>query len=98
MAGMYIQKGNLPKAGFCFEEILLANMRSSHALVTYADLCYSMKKYDIARKYYAGALQIDDRDLRALWGFLAVTTFLAEPSASTDEDEDKVIDELTEMC
>jgi len=96
MAEMYIHHANLPKAGFCFEEILLANMRSPHALITYADLCYSMKKYNDARKYYAGALQIDDRDLRALWGYLSVTSFLGETKGV--EEEEGVTDQIADMC
>eukprot|EP00400_MALV-I_sp_L67-5_P000399 gene399-47_t len=100
MAKMYITAGNLPKAGFCFEEILLANMRSGPALLTYAELMYSMKNYAYSRKYYSAALQVDDRDLRALWGFSANTVFLGDVKGQPEDDEqsEKVVDELGKMC
>merc|ERR1712217_998571 len=85
LAELYIEAGTLPRAAFCFEELLIANPRSMYHILTYAELLYSTGDFELSRKYFCLAAYLDGECLRALWGLLAVSTALAEKDKSNEK-------------
>ncbi|CEM11632.1 unnamed protein product [Vitrella brassicaformis CCMP3155] len=67
---IYISDNCLSKATFCFEELVMYDHRNPYYVITYAELLYATGEYELSRKYYCFALEMDDRNTRALWGIL----------------------------
>lgn len=85
LAELYIECGALPKAAFCFEELLVINPRSMYNILTYAELLYSTGDYELSRKYYSMASYLDGNNLRALWGLALVNVALAEKDKTNEK-------------
>jgi len=85
LAELYIEAGSLPRAVFCFEELIVSNPRSMYHILTYAELLYSTGDFELCRKYFCLAAYLDGECLRALWGLLAVCAALAEKDKSNEK-------------
>lgn len=94
LAEFYIAECNLGKASFCFEELVLNNPRSIYNVVTYAELLYSQGDFELSRKYYCLALELDASNIRALWGFILACANTKKPSETTTDLMDSAIDRL----
>uniref|UniRef100_A0A0G4IAG3 ER membrane protein complex subunit 2 n=1 Tax=Chromera velia CCMP2878 TaxID=1169474 RepID=A0A0G4IAG3_9ALVE len=73
---LYLYQSNLPKAVFCFEELMLHDPRNVYFVLTIAELLYSTGDFENSRRYFAWACQIDDKCLRGLWGLLLASEHL----------------------
>lgn len=68
---LYIQTQRLPLAKFCVEELILLKPENYLYHIQYAELCYSLQDYSLAKQYYAQALELKpEGNLRALYGML----------------------------
>jgi len=67
---LHLSESNLTKAGYCFVELLLSNPRNTYAVITYAELQYSLGDLELARKYFCLAAHLDESNLRAMWGLV----------------------------
>lgn len=85
LAELYIECGSLPRAVFCFEELIVINPRSMYNILTYAELLYSTGDFELSRKYFSMAAYLDGANLRALWGLALVNVALAEKDKSNEK-------------
>merc|ERR1711988_1589300 len=97
LAEFYIAECNLGKASFCFEELVLNNPRSIYNVVTYAELLYSQGDYDLSRKYYCLALELDSTNIRALWGFILACSNTKKASETTNDLKECAIERLRNL-
>ncbi|XXQ36836.1 ER membrane protein complex subunit 2 [Plasmodiophora brassicae] len=78
LVDMYVRMRQYSYARFAQEEVLLLQPASYDAYCTYAELCLTSandaKSRDVARRYYAAAIELNpDDNARALYGVLLVT-------------------------
>eukprot|EP00397_Hematodinium_sp_SG-2012_P031464 GEMP01033401.1.p1 GENE.GEMP01033401.1~~GEMP01033401.1.p1 ORF type:complete len:288 (+),score=62.31 GEMP01033401.1:35-898(+) len=71
LAELYVVESNYAKASFCFVELVLQNPRNMYAIISYAELQYTLGDHEVARKYFCLATHLDDKNLRALWGLVS---------------------------
>ncbi|CAD7949401.1 unnamed protein product [Amoebophrya sp. A25] len=91
---MYIQEGQLSKAAYCLEDVLIQDPRNMYTVLSYAELVFSCgQDFDLARKYFCLACEIDDTSLRALWGLFWCNQHLHKK----DQGSDKML-ALQSMC
>jgi len=70
LAELYISEVNLTKAMYCFTEVLLSNPRQIYAVLSFAELQYTLQDLEVARKYFCLACHLDESNLRGMWGLL----------------------------
>jgi tetratricopeptide (TPR) repeat protein len=97
LAELYIEVGSLPRAVFCFEELMMANPRSLYYMLTYAELLYSTQDYELSRKYFSMACYLDDACLRGLWGLYACNIALAEKDKSKERMEELQVQNIIRL-
>lgn len=78
LAELYIESGSLPRAVYCYEELIMHNPRSMYHILSYAELLYSTGDFETSRKYFSLACYIDGTSLRALWGLVLVNGAMAD--------------------
>lgn len=75
LCNLYLIEGELQKAAFCMEELLLHNAHNHLIHQRLADIRYTMggiENYEIARSYYSQAVKLNSNNLRALYGLFLV--------------------------
>lgn len=91
---MYMEEAQIGKAMFCFEDVILQDCRNTYAVLSYAEMAFSSgQDFDTARKYFCLACEVDDRNVRALWGLFLCNVHLAKK----DQGNDKM-QQLQQMC
>jgi len=91
---MYMLEGQLSRAAYCLEDVLLQDPRNMYTVLSYAELVFSVgQDFDLARKYFCLACEIDDTNLRALWGLFWCNQQLCKK----DQGSDKML-QLQTMC
>lgn len=71
LANLYVQVNDYHKAGFCWEELILANPHHHLYHQRFAEVSYtegSMEGLELARKHFATALKLNSDNVRALYG------------------------------
>lgn len=68
LASLYLAENMYPQAAFCVEELLLLRPQNHLYHIRYADLMYTLAKFDLALKYYCSALELCKDNTRALYG------------------------------
>ena len=74
LCDLYVQQQQVELAQFCMEELIL--LAPEHCLyhTRYAELLYADGRYDLARQYFAQAVELKpNNNLRALYGIIMVT-------------------------
>merc|ERR1739836_124775 len=83
---IYITEGQLPKALFCYEDLVMMDPRNLYSTLTYAELLFSVgKDLELARKYYCLACEIDEKNLRALWGLYSCNQAMGKRDATSEK-------------
>jgi len=97
LAQIYLEQGQLNCALFCLEDLVLQDARNLYVVLTYAETLFSLNQcfehIEFARKYFCLALQIDDGNLRGLWGLFFCSLALYK----RDQGAEKIL-QLQEMC
>eukprot|EP00124_Ichthyophonus_hoferi_P003257 Ihof_evm6s273 gene=Ihof_evmTU6s273 len=65
---LYLRDARYTPAAFCVEELILAHPTTDSYFVLYGEICYAQKKFDMARKYYGKAADLNNKNLKALYG------------------------------
>lgn len=76
LSNLYMQVNDYAKAAFCMEEVLLHNPHSHLIHQRLGEIRYTMGGLDnvmIAKTYYAQAIKLNPRNLRALYGLYLVS-------------------------
>ncbi|TPX61670.1 hypothetical protein PhCBS80983_g01010 [Powellomyces hirtus] len=73
LAALYLEENMLQQAAFCFEELLMLRPQNHLYHVRYAELLYTLGKFDPAVKYYCAALELCRDNVRALCGLRVAT-------------------------
>lgn len=71
LSNLYLQEGEYSRAAFCLEEVLLHNPYSHLIHQRLGEIRYTMGGQDnieIAKSYYAQAVKLNGKNLRALYG------------------------------
>ncbi|CAD7926735.1 unnamed protein product [Amoebophrya sp. A120] len=83
---LYIQEGQLTKAAYTLEDVLLQDPRNMYTVLSYAELIFSIgQDYDLARKYFCLACEIDETSTRALWGLFWCNQQLHKKDQGSDK-------------
>lgn len=90
-AGVYLDHANYSKAAFCLEEVMLHDCTNVASLIAYAEVQVGLKEYTTARKYFAHACMLDEKNPRALWGLLSINAQLLQHGGkgATKDPEDR---------
>ncbi|KAI8817397.1 uncharacterized protein EV422DRAFT_541640 [Fimicolochytrium jonesii] len=87
LASLYLAENLIPQAAFCLEEILVLRPQNHLYHIRYADVTYTLGKFDVALKHYCAALELCRDNTRALYGMRlasdAVLRSRAKDSASS---------------
>lgn len=71
LADLYISDQEYGKAAFCLEEVILLNPHNTLYHEKYAEILYtqgSVESLELGRSYFAQALKLNPRNMRALYG------------------------------
>ena len=89
LADLYIEQMDYNKAGFCIEELILANTFNHLYYQRYAEIKYSQggdENLKIARQYFAQAVKLSSNtNLRALHGLLLTSTKLSKSKDANNQ-------------
>ncbi|KAL2084626.1 hypothetical protein ACEWY4_020144 [Coilia grayii] len=82
------------KAAFCLEELMMTNPHNHLYCEQYAEVKYTqggMDNLELARKYFAQALKLNNRNMRALFGlYMSASHIAASPKVSAKVKKDNV--------
>ncbi|XP_005382028.1 PREDICTED: ER membrane protein complex subunit 2 isoform X3 [Chinchilla lanigera] len=76
LAELYINEHDYAKAAFCLEELMMTNPHNHLYSQQYAEVKYTqggLENLELSRKYFAQALKLNNRNMRALFGLYMVT-------------------------
>uniref|UniRef100_A0A8C4UVN9 ER membrane protein complex subunit 2 n=1 Tax=Falco tinnunculus TaxID=100819 RepID=A0A8C4UVN9_FALTI len=71
LAELYINEHDYAKAAFCLEELMMTNPHNHLYCQQYAEVKYTqggLENLELSRKYFAQALKLNNRNMRALFG------------------------------
>eukprot|EP00123_Amoebidium_parasiticum_P008097 comp18576_c0_seq1/m.20075 comp18576_c0_seq1/g.20075 ORF comp18576_c0_seq1/g.20075 comp18576_c0_seq1/m.20075 type:complete len:272 (-) comp18576_c0_seq1:41-856(-) len=86
LAMLYLRDGRYGPAGFCVEELILANPTTDAYFVLYGEIMYAQKRFDMARKYYGKAAELNKKNLKALYGvFMSCVSFTGPNQGDNDD-------------
>ncbi|KAI9204338.1 uncharacterized protein BJ171DRAFT_505526 [Polychytrium aggregatum] len=68
LAALYTVEGMFQQAGFCYEELIVLRPDNIMFHLRYADVLYTLQRYDVSLKYYCAALELCRDTVRALYG------------------------------
>ena len=83
LADLYISDQEYAKAAFCLEEVILLNPHNTLYHEKYAEILYTQgtqESLEMARAYFAQALKLNPRNMRALYGL-----YLTAANLSTNQ-------------
>ncbi|XP_075868782.1 ER membrane protein complex subunit 2 isoform X3 [Nelusetta ayraudi] len=71
LSELYINEHDYGKAAFCLEELMMTNPHNHLYCEQYGEVKYTqggLENLELARKYFAQALRLNNRNMRALFG------------------------------
>uniref|UniRef100_A0A8C8EXL6 ER membrane protein complex subunit 2 n=1 Tax=Oncorhynchus tshawytscha TaxID=74940 RepID=A0A8C8EXL6_ONCTS len=71
LSELYINEHDYGKAAFCLEELMMTNPHNHLYCEQYAEVKYTqggLENLELSRKYFAQALKLNNRNMRALFG------------------------------
>uniref|UniRef100_A0A8V0XQN4 ER membrane protein complex subunit 2 n=1 Tax=Gallus gallus TaxID=9031 RepID=A0A8V0XQN4_CHICK len=82
------------KAAFCLEELMMANPHNHLYCQQYAEVKYTqggLENLELSRKYFAQALKLNNRNMRALFGlYMSASHIASNPKASAKMKKDNM--------
>uniref|UniRef100_A0A087YMW0 ER membrane protein complex subunit 2 n=1 Tax=Poecilia formosa TaxID=48698 RepID=A0A087YMW0_POEFO len=94
LSELYINEHDYGKAAFCLEELMMTNPHNHLYCEQYAEVKYTqggMENLELARKYFAQALRLNNRNMRALFGlYMSASHIAASPKVSAKVKKDNI--------
>ncbi|KAG5856958.1 hypothetical protein ANANG_G00013420 [Anguilla anguilla] len=94
LSELYINEHDYAKAAFCLEELMMTNPHNHLYCEQYAEVKYTqggMENLELSRKYFAQALKLNNRNMRALFGlYMSASHIAASPKVSAKVKKDNV--------
>ncbi|KAK6490852.1 ER membrane protein complex subunit 2 [Huso huso] len=94
LAELYINEHDYAKAAFSLEELMMTNPHNHLYCEQYAEVKYTqggMENLELSRKYFAQALKLNNRNMRALFGlYMSASHIAASPKVSAKVKKDNV--------
>uniref|UniRef100_H0ZPS1 ER membrane protein complex subunit 2 n=3 Tax=Australaves TaxID=3073809 RepID=H0ZPS1_TAEGU len=82
------------KAAFCLEELMMTNPHNHLYCQQYAEVKYTqggLENLELSRKYFAQALKLNNRNMRALFGlYMSASHIASNPKASAKMKKDNM--------
>ncbi|KAK2095399.1 hypothetical protein P7K49_026815 [Saguinus oedipus] len=82
------------KAAFCLEELMMINPHNHLYCQQYAEVKYTqggLENLELSRKYFAQALKLNNRNMRALFGlYMSASHIASNPKASAKTKKDNM--------
>ncbi|XP_033958080.1 ER membrane protein complex subunit 2-like [Pseudochaenichthys georgianus] len=82
------------KAAFCLEELMMTNPHNHLYCEQYAEVKYTqggLENLELSRKYFAQALRLNNRNMRALFGlYMSSSHIAASPKVSAKVKKDNM--------
>ncbi|KAF5286845.1 hypothetical protein FQA39_LY00378 [Lamprigera yunnana] len=100
LSDLYLNEQDYNKAAFCVEELILHNPHNHLLHQRYADIRYTQGGYDnleLARTYYCQALNLNQNNLRALYGIYLASSNIAASAKCTAQKKKEAV-KLTEWA
>ncbi|KAJ7985123.1 hypothetical protein DPEC_G00348810 [Dallia pectoralis] len=86
LSDLYINEHNYGKAAFCLEELMMSNPHNHLYCEQYAEVKYTqggLENLELSRKYFAQALKLNNRNMRALFGlYMSASHIAASPKVN----------------
>ncbi|XP_045560622.1 ER membrane protein complex subunit 2 isoform X2 [Salmo salar] len=95
LSELYINEHDYGKAAFCLEELMMINPHNHLYCEQYAEVKYTqggMENLELSRKYFAQALKLNNRNMRALFGLY----MLAGRGTKENKCSVKAVEEMLE--
>uniref|UniRef100_A0A674DJT9 ER membrane protein complex subunit 2 n=1 Tax=Salmo trutta TaxID=8032 RepID=A0A674DJT9_SALTR len=80
LSELYINEHDYGKAAFCLEELMMINPHNHLYCEQYAEVKYTqggLENLELSRKYFAQALKLNNRNMRALFGLYMSASHIA---------------------
>uniref|UniRef100_A0A9J7YBF1 ER membrane protein complex subunit 2 n=1 Tax=Cyprinus carpio carpio TaxID=630221 RepID=A0A9J7YBF1_CYPCA len=94
LSELYINEHDYAKAAFCLEELMMTNPHNHLYCEQYGEVKYTqggLENLELARKYFAQALKLNNRNMRALFGlYMSASHVAASPKVSAKVKKDNV--------
>uniref|UniRef100_A0A8C5E3G5 ER membrane protein complex subunit 2 n=2 Tax=Gouania willdenowi TaxID=441366 RepID=A0A8C5E3G5_GOUWI len=94
LSELYINEHDYGKAAFCLEELMMTNPHNHLYCEQYAEVKYTqggLENLELSRKYFAQALRLNNRNMRALFGFyMSASHIAASPKVSAKVKKDNM--------
>uniref|UniRef100_A0AAY4EA64 ER membrane protein complex subunit 2 n=1 Tax=Denticeps clupeoides TaxID=299321 RepID=A0AAY4EA64_9TELE len=94
LSELYINEHDYAKAAFCLEELMMTNPHNHLYCEQYAEVKYTqggLDNLELSRKYFAQALKLNNRNMRALFGlYMSASHIAASPKVSAKVKKDNV--------
>uniref|UniRef100_A0A671QAI5 ER membrane protein complex subunit 2 n=1 Tax=Sinocyclocheilus anshuiensis TaxID=1608454 RepID=A0A671QAI5_9TELE len=94
LSELYINEHDYAKAAFCLEELMMTNPHNHLYCEQYAEVKYTqggLENLELARKYFAQALKLNNRNMRALFGlYMSASHIAASPKVSAKVKKDNM--------
>lgn len=90
LCDLYLSQLDYSKASYCMEELIMSNPHNHLFYQKFAEIKYTMGDPDsmqMARTYYAQALKLNPKNVRALYGFFLASSNLAVSSSKGNQKE-----------
>uniref|UniRef100_A0A673W2J3 ER membrane protein complex subunit 2 n=1 Tax=Salmo trutta TaxID=8032 RepID=A0A673W2J3_SALTR len=86
LSELYINEHDYGKAAFCLEELMMTNPHNHLYCEQYAEVKYTqggLENLELSRKYFAQALKLNNRNMRALFGlYMSASHIAASPKVN----------------
>uniref|UniRef100_A0A6Q2Y719 ER membrane protein complex subunit 2 n=2 Tax=Esox lucius TaxID=8010 RepID=A0A6Q2Y719_ESOLU len=86
LSDLYINEHDYGKAAFCLEELMMTNPHNHLYCEQYAEVKYTqggLENLELSRKYFAQALKLNNRNMRALFGlYMSASHIAASPKVN----------------
>uniref|UniRef100_H3A793 ER membrane protein complex subunit 2 n=1 Tax=Latimeria chalumnae TaxID=7897 RepID=H3A793_LATCH len=86
LSELYINEHDYAKAAFCLEELMMTNPHNHLYCQQYAEVKYTqggLENLELSRKYFAQALKLNNRNMRALFGLYMSASHIAAYSKAS---------------
>uniref|UniRef100_A0AAQ6IDG8 ER membrane protein complex subunit 2 n=1 Tax=Anabas testudineus TaxID=64144 RepID=A0AAQ6IDG8_ANATE len=94
LSELYINEHDYGKAAFCLEELMMTNPHNHLYCEQYAEVKYTqggLENLELSRKYFAQALRLNNRNMRALFGlYMSASHIAASPKVSAKVKKDNI--------
>uniref|UniRef100_A0A8C4E197 ER membrane protein complex subunit 2 n=1 Tax=Dicentrarchus labrax TaxID=13489 RepID=A0A8C4E197_DICLA len=94
LSELYINEHDYGKAAFCLEELMMTNPHNHLYCEQYAEVKYTqggLENLELSRKYFAQALRLNNRNMRALFGlYMSASHISASPKVSAKVKKDNM--------